>query len=150
MDFLLAAALGAGYYRSPTLHMKTLIQASKWIAKGHIEPEPKPEFKCRSILLIPMFIITSLLHSRHIYQASALWGKIESARGPPSFAQPVSLYFRQRVVQVQRKKSQLTRGIAKQQLMKRTQTMATKHCGPSNSLISFTRVRRGLCQHPMR
>lgn len=46
-------------------------------------------------------------------------------------------------------KSQLTRGIAKQQLMKRIQTMATKHCRPSNSFISFTRVRGGLCQQQM-
>lgn len=80
----------------------------------------------------------------------ALWGKIKSTWEPPSsFAQPQSHYT---LVcgESAEEKSQLTREIAKQQLMKRIQTMATKHCGPSNSLISFTRVRGGLCQQPMR
>lgn len=34
---------------SPALHMRTLRQASKRIAKGHMEPDPQAEFECTSV-----------------------------------------------------------------------------------------------------
>lgn len=131
-------------------------QVSNWQVKSQTKPNSEPEFEPKSVQLwIPC---SSPLHCSTLNTFIRYYGNKQCCVGRqkvlgdccpplPSF----SLIILQTAYgESAEEKCQLTRGIAKQQLIKRIQTMATKHCGPSNSLISFTRVRGGLCQQLMR